>query len=364
MKVKDLKKHAMTAISFLIPIVVASGFLLVIGNFGSGENITDFGKSFSIFDAFSTMGIMGLTLLPMIVSTGIAYSIADKPGIAPGIIVGLVANGVGAGFIGGFIGGYIAGYITKLLVKHIRVPSWAEGLLPTLIIPLLASAASGLIMFYIIGLPVKGLTQLLTAYLKSLDSQSKFIYGMIIGIFASIDYGGAINKVVFAFALALFYEGIKEPITVLILASMVTPIGMTMAYFISKAVKKNIYLKTEVETLKSAFPMGLCQITEGCLPIVMNDIIRCVISTGIGGAIGGGFSMLFGCNAGIPAGGLFILPTMSAAKAGYFILSLIIGSLATAISLIILKKPVDIDADLDEYEVEEADIDMDSIKIN
>lgn len=364
MKTSDFKKHAMTAISFLIPIVVAAGFLLVIGNFGEGQNITDFSKSFTIFDALSTMGIMGLTLLPMIVSTGIAYSIADKPGIAPGMIVGLVANGIGAGFIGGFIGGYIAGYFTKLLIKHIKVPSWAEGLLPTLIIPLCASLVSGLIMFYIIGIPVRGLTQVLTNYLKGLDSQSKFIYGMVIGVFASIDYGGAINKVVFAFALGLFYEGIKEPITVLILASMVTPIGMAMAYFISKAVKKNIYLKPEVETLKSAFPMGLCQITEGCLPIVMNDIIKCVISTGIGGAIGGGFCMLFGCNAGIPAGGLFILPTMSIAKSGYFILSLIIGSLATAIALIILKKPVDINANMDEYEADEVDLDMDSIKIN
>lgn len=361
MKVNNLKKHAMTAISFLIPIVVASGFLLVIGNFGAGKNITDFSKSFTIFDAFSTMGIMGLTLLPMIVSTGISYSIADKPGIAPGMISGLVANAVGAGFLGGFIGGYIAGYFTNLLIKKIKVPSWAEGLLPTLIIPLCASAISGLIMFYIIGIPIRSLTQILTTYLKGLDGQSKFIYGMIIGIFASIDYGGAINKVVFAFALGLFYEGIKEPITVLILASMVTPIGMTIAYFISKTVRKNIYLKPEVETLKSAFPMGLCQITEGCLPIVMNDIIKCVIATGIGGAIGGGFCMLFGCNAGIPAGGLFILPTMSTAKNGYFILSLLIGSLATTIALIILKKPVDINATVNEDE--EADLDMDTIKI-
>lgn len=363
MKISDLKKHAMTAISFLIPIVVGSGFLLVIGNFGSGQNITDFSKSFTIFDAFSTMGIMGLTLLPMVVSTGISYSIADKPGIAPGMIVGLVANAVGAGFLGGFLGGYIAGYITVFLIRSIKVPYWAEGLLPTLIIPLSASAVSGLIMFYVIGIPVRGLTEILTNYLKGLDSQSKFIYGMIIGVFASIDYGGAINKVVFAFALGLFYEGIKEPITVLILASMVTPIGMTIAYFISKLIKKRIYTKQEIETLKSAFPMGLAQITEGSLPIVMNDVIKCVIATGVGGAIGGRFCMLFGANAGIPAGGLFVLPTMPAVKAGYFMLSLLIGSFATAIVLLVLKKPVDIDEAIIDDD-NEADIDMDTVKFN
>ena len=40
----------------------------------------------------STMGGYGLGFLPMIVSTAIAYSIADKPGIAPGLIVGFVAT--------------------------------------------------------------------------------------------------------------------------------------------------------------------------------------------------------------------------------------------------------------------------------
>ncbi|MBM6412117.1 PTS fructose transporter subunit IIC, partial [Lacticaseibacillus paracasei] len=82
----------------------------------------------------------------------------------------------------------------------------------------------------------------------------KFLYGMIIGVLASVDYGGAINKTVFAFVLALQAEGINEPITVLILASMVTPMGYTLAYFLGKLVHKNIYTPLEVETLKTAFP--------------------------------------------------------------------------------------------------------------
>ncbi|MEN2665898.1 hypothetical protein [Listeria aquatica] len=72
----------------------------------------------------------------------------------------------------------------------------------------------------------------------------------------------------------------------LILASMVTPFGLTIAYFLGKVVRKNIFNKQEVETLKTAFPMGICQITEGCFPIVLNDLLRCVIATGIGEPLG------------------------------------------------------------------------------
>ncbi len=48
------------------------------------------------------MGGAGLGLLPVVIATGISYSIAAKPGIAPGFIIGLTANAIGAGFIGGY----------------------------------------------------------------------------------------------------------------------------------------------------------------------------------------------------------------------------------------------------------------------
>lgn len=39
----EIKKHLMTAISFFLPIVVASGFLLAIGNMMGGTTIADWG---------------------------------------------------------------------------------------------------------------------------------------------------------------------------------------------------------------------------------------------------------------------------------------------------------------------------------
>lgn len=361
-KAIGFKKHLMTAISFFLPIIVASGFLLAIGNMMGGTSIDNFREGFSFADTMTTMGGYGLGFLPMIVSTAIAYSIADKPGIAPGLIVGFVAHGIGTGFLGGVASGYISGYIVVIMMLVIKVPKWMEGLMPTLVLPFLSAFVAGMVMYYVVGTPITWFTDLITGYLSNLNTSSLFIYGAIIGILASIDYGGAINKVVFAFVFALFSEGIYEPITVLILASMVTPFGLTMAYFIGKVINKNIFNRQEIETLKTAFPMGICQITEGCFPIVLNDLVRNVIATGVGGAIGGGLSMLWGADSHIPASGMFAIPTMTRPWA--FIAALAIGSLATAVTILILKKKVDPNAEIIMEEKEEEDISWDDLTIS
>ena len=226
------KKHLMTAISFFLPIVVASGFLLAIGNMMDGVTIESFTDGFSFADTMTTMGGYGLGLLPMIVSCAISYSIADKPGIAPGLITGMTASGIGAGFLGGMVGGYLSGLVVIGLTAGIKVPKWMDGLMPTLVLPFLSSFIGGLVMYYVIGTPINWITEMVTGYLSNLDTSSLFLYGAVIGVLSSIDYGGAINKVVFAFVFALFSEGIYEPITVLILASMVTPFGLSIAYFL------------------------------------------------------------------------------------------------------------------------------------
>lgn len=361
-KFNELKQHALTAISYLIPIVVSGGFLLAIGNLLGGQSIESFRDGYSFFDTFTTMGGLVLGMLPVVIATGISYSIADKPGIAPGFLIGLISIDIGAGFIGGFVGGYIAGFAAKFLRDKLSVPKWAEGLKPMLIIPFLSSIVVGVVMYYILGTPIRIGTEALNQFLIGLDTSQKLVFGVIIGILSSIDYGGPINKVVFAFLLSLQSDGINEPMAVLMLASMVTPFGMTMAYFFQKPFKKNIYTKDEVETLKTAFPMGVTMITEGCFPIIFNDLWRCIVATGVGGALGGALNMLWGGASSVPHGGLFAMVAMQ--NPWHWFAALMIGSLATAIVLFILKKPVDKNAS-SMLDVEaERDIDMEAIRLS
>lgn len=355
----DLKKHLLTAISYMIPVVCGAGFLIAFGMaFGGDAGVDLTQPGFSFWDALAVMGGLALGLLPMIISTGIAYSIADKPGIAPGLIIGLTANAISAGFIGGIIGGYIAGYLVISIIKYLKVPPWAKGLMPTLIIPFVAALVGGLIMVYIVGTPIAILTQMLTGFLDGMGTSSLLVFGIVVGALSGIDYGGPINKTVFAFVLAMQAEGVNGPITTLQLVNTATPIGFGLAFFVGKMLNKRIYTKTEVETLKAAVPMGFVNIVEGIIPIVMNDIIKCIIATAIGGAAGGAVSMALQANATVPFGGVLMIPTMEHPMAG--VLSIVVNVLVTAVVLAILKKDV---SQRKEAELEEEDINLDYIQV-
>lgn len=358
------KKHLMTAISFFLPIVCASGFLLAIGNIMGGSSITDFSAGFSFADTMTTMGGYGLGYLPMIVSVAIAYSIADKPGIAPGLIVGFVAHGINTGFIGGIAAGFVSGIITLALYSSVKVPKWMEGLMPTLVVPFISSFLAGMVIYYVLGSPINYLVGLLTSYLQGLNSSQLILYGLIIGVLSSIDYGGPINKTVFAVVFAMFSESIYEPITVLIGASMITPFGYGVAYILQKIVGKNVFDKQDVDTLKSAIPMGFCQITEGCFPIVFKNWVKNMIATGVGGGVFGALSMYWGADSHIPASGMFAVPTMTGNHGMMFVLALLIGSLAHAVTFIVLMKPVNPEETIEVVNKEEEDIDFSDLKIS
>lgn len=315
----NLKGHLLTAISYLIPIVCGAGFLIAIGMaFGGTSQGTLVQGEFSFFDALATMGGAGLGLLPVVIATGISYSIAGKPGIAPGFIIGLTANAIGAGFIG------------------------------------------GLVMVYVIGAPVAAFTSLLTNFLDGLGNSSLLIFGGVIGLLSGVDYGGPINKTVFAFVLTMQAEGVNGPITALQLVNTATPIGFGLAYFIAKLFRKNIYTKVEVETLKSAVPMGVINIVEGVIPLVMNDIVRGVVATAIGGFAGGATTMILGADATVPFGGVLMIPTMSRPWAG--VIAILVNVIVTAVVLAIIKKDVGEEVTT-VPEKEEEDIRLDDIQI-
>ena len=323
MKQLQMKKHMMTAISYLIPFVCAAGMLMVIGNIAGGTSVTDLSKQLAIPDLLTTLGGQALGFLPVVISTGIAYSIADKAGIAPGVIMGILCKMDGYGFLGGLISGFLVGYLTAWLLKVIKVPQWIAGLL--------VSMQSG--------------------------SGSLVIFGLIVGILSAVDYGGPINKVVFVFASGVMSEGIGEPIAILIMASMIAPFGLTLGYLFSKLFHRDIYSKQEVDNLKSAFIMGCCQITEGSYPIILNDLLRITICTVAGAGVAGAMAAVFKVSSKVPAGGFFALPGINYPQ--YWLLSLLVGSVVFGLLIQVLKrKPNE-----DEVE-EEKEINLSDLKIS
>lgn len=353
----NLKSHLLTAISYMLPVVCGGGFLVAIGMAMGGTNQYAAGLvqgQFTFWDALATMGGAALGLLPLIIAVGIAFSIAGKPGIAPGFIVGLSAIAISAGFIGGILGGYIAGYLAIFLIKNLKLPAWAKGLMPTVIVPLISSFLAGLIMIYVFGVPIAAFTEWLTNVLLSLGTSSKLILGIVIGSLCIVDFGGPINKTVYAFTLTLLASGIREPVTALQLVNTATPIGFGLAYFIAKMLHKNIYEAEQVENLKSAVPMGILNIVEGVIPIVMSDLVRALIASAVGGACGGAVTMVLGADSTVPFGGFLMLPTMTRPWTG--LLAILVNVVVTGCVYAVIAKNK-VESAIDEVEEEEPDLD-------
>lgn len=355
----QLKKHALTAISYMLPVVVTAGLLIAIGNLTGGQVINDYQASYSVPDALVSLGVLGMGLLAPVISAAIAYSIADRPGIGPGLFMGLIANAIGVGFLGGMLGGYLVGFFVLLLVKYLKVPKWTQGLMPMMIIPLLATLSIGLLMFFVVGVPIFWATEAMTDFLQGLQGSGKFLFGSIVGGMAAFDFGGPVNKVASLFADGMLLEGVQEPEAVKVLASMVPPFGVTISWVLSKLFRQTKYSKEEENNIKIAFPMGLCMITEGVIPLAAVDPLRVIISCTAGAAIGGGLSMSWGIGSPVPSGGVFIIPAMTDPLK--FTFALLIGSAVTGILLFILKKAP---AEHPVVEEEEEEVDFSSIKLS
>lgn len=358
MKKLQIKKHALTGISYMLPLVVASGLLIAIGNiFGNNPSvISDYKAGYNVWQAAVTLGVYGMQLLPGVIAAAIAYSISDRPGIAPGLLMGMIAQNMGAGFLGGMLGGYLAGYFVEFLKTYLKVPKWAQGLMPMMIIPLISSVVIGLIMFFVIGGPIAWASEALTNLLLSMQTGSRAAFGAVMGAMAAFDFGGPVNKVASLFADGLLMEGVYGPEAVKICASMIPPFGVALSWLI----KRSRYTKREADNIKIAFPMGICMITEGVIPIAAVDPIRVIASCSIGSAVGGAMIMIMNVGSMVPSGGMFIVPAMI--NPWGFMAALAVGTVVTALLLVVLKK--DPKPEEVKVEEEEEDIDLSNISLN
>ncbi len=322
----QIKRHALTGISYMIPVVVAGGLCMGIARILGGWDIAQ-GTFAAAIDAIG-MAAIGFTV--PVITAGISYSVAGRPGIAPGLAIGAMANAVGAGFLGGLVGGFLAGAMALLVKKYVKIPDTLRGLMPVMVIPLLATLSSGLIFYYIIGNAVAFINVSLTNFLLSMEGASSALLGAILG-FMRIDMGGPAAQAGYAFSTSLIANGVYGPMAATMVSGMTPPVGVALAALIAK----KRFTGAEQEAAKAAVPLGLCFITEGVFPFVAADPVRTIAACTAGSTVSGALAMLFGCEMPVPHGGVFAIPFGSDPL--MFIVAFLVGCLVTAGVLILLK---------------------------
>lgn len=318
-------KHLLTGVSFMLPMVVAGGLMIAL-SFVFG--ITAYKEEGTLAAALMQIGgETAFKLMVPLLAGYIAYSIADRPGLAPGMIGGLLASTLGAGFIGGIVAGFLAGYAAKLINRYLQLPQGLEALKPILIIPLLTSLFTGLVMIYVVGKPVAGMLGALTHFLDSMGTTNAILLGVLLGAMMCVDLGGPINKAAYAFSVGLLASQSYAPMAAAMAAGMVPPIGLGIATFIAR----RKFAQTEREAGKAALVLGLCFISEGAIPFAAKDPLRVIPASIAGGALTGALSMYFGCKLMAPHGGLFVMLIPNAINHGaLYLLAILAGSLLTA----------------------------------
>ncbi|WP_407312335.1 PTS fructose-like transporter subunit IIB [Pseudomonas sp. nanlin1] len=331
-------KHLLTGVSFMLPMVVAGGLLIAL-SFVFG--IEAFKEPGTLPAALMQIGgETAFKLMVPLLAGYIAYSIADRPGLAPGMIGGLLASTMGAGFIGGIIAGFLAGYSAKLINRYARLPASLEALKPILIIPLLASLFTGLVMIYVVGTPVRGMLEGLTHFLDSMGTTNAILLGVLLGGMMCVDLGGPINKAAYAFSVGLLASQSYAPMAATMAAGMVPPIGLGIATLLAR----RKFAQSEREAGKAAMVLGLCFISEGAIPFAAKDPLRVIPASIAGGALTGALSMYFGCKLMAPHGGLFVLLIPNAINhALLYLLAIVAGSAVTAVLYAVLKRPEAVD---------------------
>ncbi len=355
-EVKDEKKrkenpvyrHLMNGVSYMIPFIVVGGLLIAIALTLGGEQ-TEGGiviPDGSFWKQVEAIGSASFAFMVPILAGYIAYSIADRPGLAPGIVGGYIAaNGsfygteANAGFIGGIIAGFLAGYIV-LALKKIKVPKAMEPVMPIIFLPIIGTIIVGLLFIYVIGAPVSALFDGLTSWLEGMQGASSILLAIILGGMIAVDMGGPFNKVAFLFGVGMIAEGNYAIMGAIAVAICIPPIGMGLATFINK----RKYNPAEIEAGKASFTMGLFGITEGAIPFAAQDPLRVIPSIVTGSMAGAVIAMLSGVGDHVAHGGPIVAVLGAVDNVLMFFVAAAVGIVVTAFMVNALKKTVGVEA--------------------
>ena len=325
----DIRKHLLTGVSYMIPLVVAGGILVALSFLAGGYN--GFEVEGSAADYLMRIGGGALGFIVPILAAFIAYSIADRAGLAPGLVAGSIAVAVNSGFLGGIIGGLLAGYLVYYLRK-IKVKGFLKPLMGILIIPLVSTLVVGLLLYLVLGSPIASVMTGLQTWLENLGTANLVMLGAILGAMQAFDMGGPVDKTAYTFGLAMLAAGQYLPMAAIMVGGMVPPIALSIAAKLRPAK----FSPAEQKHADAAWLMGLSFITEGAIPFASADPLRVIPSQVVGSAVAGALSMVFGCALRAPHGGIFVLPLVE--KPLLYLVALAAGVAVTTVMVILLKK--------------------------
>lgn len=358
-------KHLMSGVSHMLPFVIGGGILIAIAFLLDDFTIdpSNFGMNTPLAAFFKTIGNVAFGLMLPVLAGYIAYSIADRPGLAVGFVGGMLAstgnsvvefagqhtglagylqntvfNPSGttvSGFLGALVAGFAAGYIVLLLKKIFsKLPESLEGIKPTLLYPVLGVFIMGTLMLFVFNPIIGVVNDGLAALLNSMGSSSKVVLGIVLGAMMAIDMGGPINKAAYVFGTMAIANGNYDIMAAVMIGGMVPPIGIALAttFF------KNRFTKAERQSGITNYIMGLAFITEGAIPFAAADPLHVIPATAVGAGVAGALSMLFNCTLMAPHGGIFVFPVVG--NWVMYLVALAAGSVVTMALLALLKKPI------------------------
>ena len=380
--------HLMSGVSHMLPFVIGGGILtalafLVDTLMGYGNIGSAFGSATPISAILKYLGGLAMGVMVPVLAGYIAYSIADRPGLAVGFLGGLLASNGNAlvssydwsnlggfskfvekfafvadnggntvsGFLGGIAAGFLAGY-TILFLKKItaKLPESLDGIKPILIYPLGGMFIVGILMTFILNPVIGVINSALSAMLVSLsDSGMMWLLGLIVGGMMAIDMGGPINKAAYVFGTGMLatatdyvaagaaqtdpqVQACYIAMAAVMAGGMVPPMGIALAciFFPKK------FTAAERETKVTNIIMGCSFITEGAIPFAASDPAHVIPCTFVGSAVAGLMSAAFGCTLMSPHGGIFVFATVG--KPLMYILAWAVGSIITCVMLGFIRK--------------------------
>lgn len=379
-------KHLMSGVSHMLPFVIGGGILIALAFLidticGYGATAGGaFGSATPLAAFLKYVGGLAMGLMVPVLAGYIAYSIADRPGLAVGFAGGMLASSGNAaiasyidtwtdlgsvnggfsqfimnfafakdgvntvsGFLGGIVIGFVAGYVVLWLQKVTEgLPQALQGIRPTLIYPLCGIFIVGVLMCFIFNPIIGAINTALSAGLQGLYAANLiWLLGLLLGAMMAIDMGGPINKAAYVFGTGMLALAQEDPtvataayisMAAVMVGGMVPPLGIALACWVFP--KK--FTVAERETKVSNVVMAMSFITEGAIPFAAADPAHVIPATMAGAGVAGLLSAVFGCTLMAPHGGLFVFATVG--KPVLYVVSWIIGSLVTMFLLGVLKR--------------------------